>query len=563
MTQSISDWPAVLFGEGTERVQGTAVREMNVTAGRALADAVRTTLGPRGMDKMLVSDQGKVVVTNDGASILDRMDVEHPAARALVDVAATQGDRVGDGTTTVVVLAGELLAAAADLFETGLHPTTVARGYDRAVERVDAVLDEFTVDVDPRDTEHLLDVANTAVTGKWSDEEAATILQRVVDAVLAVEEDGTVDRRRITRKAIQGGAVGEAELVDGLAIDMDASSTTLASLDVDLPRRIEDARLALVDDQLTVEEADAVTHVSVETPEQRDRFVGYEQDVYEAQTDAIANAGADVVCCQKSIDDGVRGLLAERGIVAVERTRQDEIHKLARATGAELVMDATDLTPAHVGRAGVVERRSLAGTELVVVGDCAETEQVSIVLRGGTEHVLAETKRLVDNCLDVVTLAIEAEAVVPGGGACETALAAVLRDHADSVAGRDQLAVEAFADALESIPRTLAESAGLDPVDALVDLRTRHHDGDWRAGVDVTAGRIDDVVDRGIIEPAAIKRNAIVSAADAATLLIGIDDVVAATGDGHADHDHDHGDGHGHGQALQQSTEGYPWTIGH
>ncbi|MFD1589169.1 thermosome subunit alpha [Halorientalis brevis] len=561
MTQSTGEWPSTVLAAETERFQERDVREMNVTAGTALADAIRTTLGPRGMDKMLVGDDGKVVVTNDGASILDRMDIEHPAAREIVQVAQSQHDRIGDGTTTAVIVAGELLTEAARLTEQGLHPTTIDAGYTRAVDLALSALDECTVPVDPADTELLEAIARTAITGKWSDREATAIVELVVEAAQAVERNGTVERRRITRTTIPGGSPTDSELVAGLAIDVDASSTTLASLDVDLPRRIEDAGVALIDDQLTVEKADAITRVSVENPTQLGQFADYEADVYEGQASGIADVGADIVFCQKSIDDDVRARLARHGVIAVERTRQDEMHKLARATGAGLVKRVDELTSDHVGRAGVVERRTLADTELVVVGECPDTEQRSLILRGGTAHVIDETKRLIENCLDDVTLAIERGAVVPGGGATEVAVAARLREAADGIAGREQLAVTAFADALESIPRTLAESAGLDPIDALVALRNRHADDEWRTGLDVDGGELADVVERGVVEPATIKRHAITSAAEATTVLVGIDDMLVATGEG--DGEHDHGHDHDHGRGGVEATGGYPWAVGH
>ncbi|AQL43271.1 hypothetical protein BV210_11315 [Halorientalis sp. IM1011] len=563
MTQSAREWPDTVLADGTERLRERDVRDMNVTAGRVLADTIRTTLGPKGMDKMLVGDRGKVVVTNDGASILDRLEIEHPAAQELLRVAESQRDCIGDGTTTAVVLAGELLAEAADLVEKGLHPTTIDRGYRLALDRARSELAAQTIEIDPADTETLLNVAHTAVTGKWSDDEAAALLELVVEAAQSVERNGVVERRRITRTTIPGGAPTDSELVSGLAIDMGSSSTTLASLDVDLPTRIEDAGVALVDDQLTVEKADAITHVSVETPDQLERLADYEGAVYREQATGIADAGADIVFCQKSIDDEVLAALARAGILAVERTRQDELHKLARATGAEMVMRVDELTPEHVGRAGRIERRTVAGTHLAVVGDCPDSEQRSLLLRGGTEHVIAETKRLIENCLDDVTLAIETDGVVPGGGATEVALAATLRDAADGVAGREQLAVTAVADALEAIPRTLAASAGLDPIDTVLALRNRHDGGDETAGLDVTTGQVADMVDSGVLDPVQVKRHAITGAIEAATVLVGIDDVILATSDDESEHGHDHDHGHEGGHGGVEATGGYPWAVGH
>lgn len=561
MSQGPTDWSSSILGAGTVYRRGVDVRDANVTAAKALADTVRSTLGPNGMDKMLVDDAGTVVITNDGGSILDRMDIDHPAAVSLVQAARSQADRIGDGTTTTVLLAGELLAAAEELLDDGLHPTTITAGYRLAL---DTALDEVaarSIEVDPADEDRLRDVAATAVTGKWTEDEARTLVRLAVDAALSVTADGAVERRRITRRTVPGASYAESELVEGLVIDMDVSSTTLASLDVALPRRLEDAGVALVDDQLTVQTAGALSNVTIDSPAQREDLLAYETDRYEAQANGIAAADADVVFCQKSIDDGARSRLAERGIIAVERTRQDELYKLARATGAEPVETVDELTGERVGRAGFVERRSAGGTELTVVGDCPGSRQVSLVLRGGTAHVLEETKRLVETCLDVVTLAIEERTVVPGGGTCEAAVARRLRDSADSVAGREQLAVASFADALEAIPRTLAASAGLDSIDALIDLRSRHHRGDASVGIDVTGGDLADMVAQGVLEPAASKRQALIGATDAACLLLGIDDVVAAVTDTEQAHDHEHD--HEHAPDGLEATEGMPWAVGH
>ncbi len=542
-----------------ERLEGTDARESNVAAGKALGDAVGTTLGPKGLDKMLVGSSGTVVVTNDGASILDRMDVEHPAAELVVDVAANQSSSVGDGTTTAVLLTAELLSEAAELFEMGLHPFTVTRGYRRAGETAMDRLDAAAVEVDPGDDARLRDVAATAVTGKWDDDANATFADLAVRAVRAAEADGTVDLSRVTLRPVAGGSVDDSALVSGLAVDMESSSTSIENVDV--PKRIDGATVALFDRQLTVDEADAVSNVSVDSPETLQALREYENDAYAATVAAFRDVGADVVVCQKSIDDPLRRELARADVLTVERTRQDEMHDLAAATGAELVASLDELSPATVGRAESVERRRLGATDLLVVTEGGDAEHVSLLLRGGTRHVVDEVERIVEDCVHVATLAVENGRVLPGGGATELHLARELRDVADGVGGREQLAVRAFADALEAVPRTLATTAGVDPVDALVELRARHHDGDRDVGLDVGAGRPRSMAEAGVLEPLVVKQHAVANAEEAANALLRIDDVIAATGEeggdegpggGHADHDHGGGGG-----------GGYPWAIGH
>lgn len=534
-------------------------RAGNIAAGRALSETIRTTLGPKGLDKMLVTSDGTVVVTNDGASILDRMDIDHPAARAIVETAEQQDRRAADGTTTAVMLAGELLAEAESLLERGLHPTNVVEGYAWAGSRAVESLAESALDVDPDDETRLREIARTVITGKWDEEATEFLAGLAVDTVRSTGASDRVDLETITRKTISGGSFYDSERIDGLLIDMESSSTDVVSPGA-LPRRIEGATVALVDDQLTIETATGTGTVTVDSPEQLAAFREYEDEIYEAYVGDIAATGADVVFCQKGIDDPVRAMLAREGILAVERTRQDELYKLARATGARYVASTDELTPAHAGEAAVVDRRPVGDREVTVVRADEDAEQVSLLLRGGTEHVAEETKRLLDDCIYVLKFAVERGRVVPGGGATETSLAGTLRTEAAALEGREQLAAEAFADALEVVPRTLAETAGLDPIDAVVELRARHHGGEATAGVAVTDGRIDDVLPRGVLEPLVVKERAITGAMEAATTLLRIDEVIPTSADEEETDDHDHGSGPG---GLVESTEGYPWAVGH
>ncbi|MFC4542977.1 thermosome subunit alpha [Halosolutus amylolyticus] len=550
-------------GNGIHTLGGREAQLDNVAAAQALSEAIKTTLGPKGLDKLLVSSDGTVVVTNDGASIVDRMEIDHPAAKSIVEVAAQQDSAVGDGTTSAIVLAGELLEEAEGLLEDGLHETTIARGYTLAAERAQDTLSDRTIPVESDDYATLRAVAQTAITGKWDRAASDFLAKQTVDAVRTIERDGTVDLKRLTRKAVPGSSYYDSELVDGLVIDMESSSTTPVSPEPGLPRVFDGATVALVDDQLTIETATGQGTVSLESPADLQDLRGYERAVYERYVDRITDAGADVVFCQKAIDDMVRYLLTKHGVLAVERTRQDELEKLGRATGARPVGTVDDLTAADIGRARRVERRGVGPTDVAIVDGGTDADQVTLLLRGGTRQVADETKRVVDGCIHVLTRTIEDGAVVPGGGATEISVASDLRGYATTVSGREQLAVEAFADAIEAIPRILAASAGLDPIDALVELRARHHDGDHTAGLrlDAESGRIGDVVEGGILEPRAVTERAIASAAEAANLLVRVDEVVAVSRDADEDahdHEHDHGP-----DGVVEGSGGYPWAIGH
>ncbi|WP_458210208.1 thermosome subunit alpha [Haladaptatus sp. NG-SE-30] len=542
-----------------ERLRGDDARNTNIAAGKALAETIRTTLGPKGMDKMLVGASGTVVITNDGASILDRMDIEHPAAEMIVEVAASQGTKAGDGTTTAVLLTGELLKQAEQLLENGLHPSSVTKGYRRASQKAFDELDAMSLDISLADESGLRDVAATSVTGKWDADAAEVFADLAVGAIRAIEDGGMVDLSKVTLRPVAGAGITHSSLVSGIAIDIGSSSTSIEGKTLDIPRRIEGAQLALIDTELTVDEANAVENVTVDSPETMEALRRFEHDAYAAQVREIIDAGADVVVCQKSIDDAFRNQLAREGILAIERTRQDELYKLADVTGGKLVTSVDELSPVEIGYADEVERRTIAGTHLLIVTEDANSQHVSVLLRGGTQHVVDEMKRIIEDCLYVTTLAIEDSDVLPGGGATEIHLAKELREYADSLDSREQLAVHAFADALEAIPRTLATTAGLDPIDTLVELRANHHDGKQNVGLDVTNGRPKNMLTNGVLEPAAVKRHAIANAEEAANMLLRIDDVIAATRDAdESDHEHDHGHTtHEHGSG------GYPWAIGH
>lgn len=533
--------------------------ESNFAAGQQLAETIRTTLGPKGLDKMLVTSDGKIVVTNDGASILDRMKIEHPAAKLIVEVADQQDTRAGDGTTSAVLLAGELLREAGSLLEKSVHPTKITEGYHLAAVRSRELLAEQTVSVD-LDDDLLEDVARTVVTGKWDDDATDFLAERAVEAVRAIERDGRVGFEKITRKTLPGGSFYDSEVIEGLLIDLEESSTDVVS-PAGLPTEFHDATVALVDEELSTDEPTGIGTVSLDSYEDYEAFNEYEHGVYEGYVTRLTEVGADVVFCQQSIDDSVRYGLAGEGVLTVERTRRDELNKLARATGAQPVT-MENLTRATVGRATTVERRPVGSTEVVVVSGFDEFDQISLLFRGGTEHVAEETKRMLDDCFYALKLAIEDEALVPGGGAIEVELARQLRSEAAELDGKEQLSVESFADALEIVPTTLAQTAGMAPVDALVELRVAHDDGRSTAGLDLDAGAVGDMTERGVFEPLHVKRQAISVATEAANVVVRVDETIPVTRD-EGDHGHDHhDDGHGDGE-LVQSTEGYPWAVGH
>lgn len=540
-----------------ERTAGEDAVRANLGAAKAVATTLQTTLGPRGTDKMLVGRTGTVVITNDGASILREMEIDDPAARLLRTVATAQEGTVGDGTTTAVVLAGELLAAAESLLDDGLHPTTIITGFRRAVEYARDCVDDYGVTVETTDDDVLKDVARTAVTGRWDDDQTNRFASLAVSGARAVESGGRVNIRDLTLSTYAGGEFADSTLLDGLLVDTNTSSTSLERIDINLPRTIADARIALVNDELTVEKADAVAHTTVSTADELQRIQAYESDVRSRTIGTLLDHDVDVIFCQKSVDDDLRAALSQQGILVLERTRQDELDSLARATKATAVMSVADLDEAAIGHAGAVERRDVGTTQIIVVTDVPGEPQASLLLRGGTEHVADETRRIIEDCIAVTELAIHEGTVLPGGGAIEMALAHELKSYAPSVEGRQQLAVEAFATALEGIPRILAANAGRDPIDVLTDLRNRHHEGDYGTGIDAT-GSLRDLSDAGVLEPRGVVDRCLTHATAAAVMVLRIDDIITVDGSsGSGDADHDHA-GHDHGD-----HDGYPWAIGH
>ncbi|MFC7173105.1 thermosome subunit beta [Haloplanus litoreus] len=526
----------VIMGEDAQRVKDKDAQEYNISAARAVAESVRSTLGPKGMDKMLVDSMGSVTITNDGVTILQEMDIDNPTAEMIVEVAETQEDEAGDGTTTAVAIAGELLKNAEELLDQDIHPTAIIKGFNMAAEQAREEVDDIAERVDPTDEDLLRKVAETSMTGKSSELDKDLLAQLVVDAVQAVTveaEDGShvVDLEFVEVETQTGSSASESELLNGAVIDKDPVND-------DMPVEFDEADVLLLNDPIEVEETDADTQVNIDSPDQLQQFLDSEEKQLRQKVDQIVATGADVVFCQKGIDDLAQYLLAKEGILAVRRTKKSDMGFLQEILGAEIVSDLDAATDAHLG-SGSITRDAEAGL-FYVEGDNAHG--VTILLRGSTEHVVDELERGIQDALDVVSTTAADGRVLAGGGAIEVELASRLRDYADSVSGREQLAVEAFADAVEVVPRVLASNAGLDSIDTLVDLRAAHEAGDTRAGLNVFTGDVVDTLDAGVVEPAHSKEQALSSASEAANLVLKIDDIIAA-GDLSTSGDEDEGAG--------------------
>jgi len=514
--------PMIIMGDDAQRVKDKDAQEYNISAARGVAESVRSTLGPKGMDKMLVDSTGGVTITNDGVTILQTMDIDNPTAEMIVEVAQTQEDEAGDGTTSAVAIAGELLKNAEDLLEQDIHPTAVIKGFNLASEYAREQVDEVATRVDPDDTETLKSVAETSMTGKGAELDKDTLADLVVRAIQGVTveaDDGShvVDLANLNIETRTGRAAGQSRLLSGAVIDKDP-------VHGDMPTDFEDANVLLLNDPIEVEEADVDTAVNVESPDQLQRFLDQEEEQLRAKVDKIVESGADVVFCQKGIDDLAQHYLAKEGILAVRRTKKSDLTFLKNVLGAPIVSDLDSLTADDLA-IGTVSRDTEEGL-FYVEGE--DAHGVTLLLYGTTEHVVDELERGIQDAIDVVSTTVSDGRTLPGGGAIEVELASRLRDYADTVSGREQLAVEAFADSLELIPRVLAENAGLDAIDLLVDLRAAHEAGDTEAGLNVFSGEVENTTEAGVVETAHAKEQAIASAAEAANLVLKIDDIISA-----------------------------------
>jgi thermosome len=530
MSSQLSGQPILILKEGGERRRGRDAQSTNIMAAKVIAEAVKSTLGPMGMDKMLVDSLGDIVVTNDGVTILKEMDIEHPAAKMMVEVAKTQENEVGDGTTTAVVLAGELLKRAEGLIEQDIHPTIVAQGYRMAADKARELLGKFAEKISVDDSESLKKIATTAMTGKGSEVAKDFLSEVVVDAVMAVaEKDGNkividVDDIKIEKKT--GAHVDRSELVKGVVIDKDKAHPSM-------PDSVKNAKIALVNSALEVKDTEVDAEIRITDPNQLKAFLGEEEKSLKEMVEKIKKSGANVLFVQKGIDDLAEHYLAKAGIFAIKRAKKSDMEKLSKATGANTITNLDDLTKGDLGNAGTVEVVKIGDDEMTFVKECKDPKSVSLLIRGGTEHIVDETERSIEDALGVVTTAIKDRKIVAGGGAPEAEVAKGLRGYAKSVGGREQLAIESFADSLEVIPRALAENAGLDPIDVIVEIRSKHEKKDGsKFGLDVNDGKIKDMIKEGVIEPLRVKIQAVDSASEVAVMILRIDDVIAASGMG-------------------------------
>ncbi len=518
--------PILVLKEGTRRERGKGAQFNNIAAAKAVADAVRSTLGPRGMDKMLVDSLGDVVITNDGVTILKEIDIEHPAAKMMVEVAKTQDEEAGDGTTTAVILAGELLKKAEDLIEQNIHPTVIASGYRQAADKARSVLEKVAAKISIKDTDILRKVAMTAMSSKSASAHKELLADVSVKAVGTVAEqraDGSwfVDDDNIQIVKKQGGSIADSELVDGIIVDKER-------VHPGMPSEVKDPKIALIDAALEVKKTEIDAKIEITDPAQLQAFLNEEEAMLKRMVDTVKKSGASVVFCQKGIDDLAQHFLAKEGIYAVRRVKKSDMEKLAKATGGKIVTKLDELTKDDLGRAKLVYEKKIGEDEMSFVTGCKNPKAVSILIRGGTEHVVDEVERSLEDATSVVAVAIEDGKVITGGGSSATEIALGLRDFAASVGGREQIAIEAFADAVEVVPRTLAENAGLDPIDTLIDLRKEHKRGSKHAGVNVFTGKVSDMKKENVVEPIRVGGQAISSATDAAVMILRIDDVIAA-----------------------------------
>ena len=517
--------PVLILREGSGRSRGRDAQRNNIMAARTIAEVVKSSLGPKGMDKMLVDSSGDVTITSDGRTILDKMDIDHPAAKMMVEVAKTQDAEVGDGTTTVVIVAGELLGKAEDLINKGVHPTVIVEGYSKAAEKALETLEKIAIPVKPTEKEFLKKVAATSMASKLVSENKEQLAEIAVEAVSHVAQkvgdEYMVDLDDIMVEKKPGESAAETKLIEGLVLDKEVVHSGM-------PKRVEKAKIALLESALEIEKTEFDAKINIERPEQMESFMREEENMLKEMVEKIVASGANVVVCQKGIDDMVQHFLARKGVLAVRRAKESDMEKLGKATGGKVVTNLEGLTESDLGYAELVEERKIGDDKLTFIEGCKNPHSIAILIRGGTERFVDEAERSVHDALCVVRDVVQEPKILAGGGSPEMEIARALRGYAETLPGREQLAVQSFGEAIEIVPLTLGENAGLDPIDVLSELGARHEKGEKWAGVDVFAGKIEDMWKLGVYEPLAVKKQIIKSATEATTMLLRIDDVIAA-----------------------------------
>ncbi len=519
---AMGNQPIFILKEGSKREKGKDAQYNNIMAARAIADAVRSTLGPRGMDKMLVDSMGDVVITNDGVTILKEIDVEHPAAKMLVEVAKTQDEECGDGTTTAVILTGELLKKSVDLIDANVHPTIITAGYRMAANRALEVMENVAEDVDIKDKDTLRKIAMTSMMSK-SELMAAVAVDSVSNVAEKVNGKYVVDMDNIQITKKHGGSMDDTQLIQGIIVDKEP-------VHPGMPKRVEKAKIALLDVALEIKKTEIDAKIEITDPTQMHAFLDEEERMLKEMVTRIKKVGANVVFCQKGIDDLVQHFLAKEGIYAGRRVKKGDMEKLGKATGAIIISKINELETTDLGKADLVEVRKIQDEEMTFVTGCKNPKAMSILIRGGTDHVVAEIERSLDDAMSVVAVTIEDGRMLTGGGSTAVEVALRLREFSSSVGGREQIAIDAYASALEVIPTALSENAGLDPIDILIEMRKSHKAGKKHAGVNVFTGQVEDMLANDVLEPFRVGKQAISSATDAAVMILRIDDVIASKG---------------------------------
>jgi thermosome len=526
LTQTQSGQPVLILKEGTTRSRGKEAQRNNIMAARVIGEVLKTTLGPRGMDKMLIDSLGDITITNDGATILKEMDVEHPAAKMMIEIAKTQDDMVGDGTTTVVVLASELLKKAEELLDQNIHPMILVAGYRKAVQKAIEIMARNAVAIDAEDQQMMMKVALTSMGSKavgGAKEHFAEIAIEAVKQITQKLENKTIadiDNIQLVKKT--GKSLIETQLIRGIIIDKEVVNSGM-------PKKIENAKIALIDMALEIEKTEITAEIRIHEPNQMKAFLDQEDNTFKEMVTKIKASGANIVFCQKGIDDMVQHFLTKEGIMAGRRVKEGDMEKLARATGGRVTSNLNDLKATDLGFAGLVEERKIGDDKMIFVEKCKDPHSVAILIRAGLERMVDEAERVITDALSVISDVTENNKIVAGGGAIEIEIAKELRDYSTKVGGRQQLAVEAFADAVEVIPRTLAENGGLEPIDILIALRQVHDKEDGKyIGINVFTGRLQNSIENGVIEPVVVKEQAFMSAAESAAMILRVDDVITA-----------------------------------
>jgi archaeal chaperonin len=526
LTQTQSGQPVLILKEGTSRSRGKEAQRNNIMAARIIGEVLKTTLGPRGMDKMLIDSLGDITITNDGAAILKEMDVEHPAAKMIVEIAKTQDDMVGDGTTTAVVLASELLKKAEELLDQNIHPTIIVSGYRKAAQKATEVLEKIAVPVDVEDRKTMMKVALTSMGSKAVGSAKEHFAEIAIDAVKQIAEKrgdkiiADIDNIQLVKKT--GKSLIETHLVRGIIVDKEVVHSGM-------PKKNENAKIALLDSALEIEKTEMSAEIRIRDPNQMKAFLDQEDSMLKKMVTKIKTSGADVVFCQKGIDDMAQHYLSKEGIMAARRIKESDMEKLARATSGRVTSNLDDLKAADLGFAGLVEERKIGDDKMLFVEKCKNPHSVAILIRAGLERMVDEAERAMTDALSVVSDVTENNKIVAGGGAAEIKVAKELRKYAKKVGGREQLAIEAFAEAMEIIPKALTENAGFEPIDVLIELRSAHDKEDGKyEGLNVFTGKVQNSLENGVVEPIVVKIQAIKSAVESTSMILRIDDVITS-----------------------------------